>query len=146
MDWQLGALVPFGLLREDNTDPVADVQLVSAAARQLQLGLTVIIDATGHRRDTRDRWRTLVENMGGDFVGVECVCTDDLLLRARVEGRDRGIPGWHGTVEWEHVLRMRGLWEPWTEPHLVVDSATDSPETAVRRVLDYGSSTASSAL
>ncbi|MEO6090759.1 MAG: AAA family ATPase [Umezawaea sp.] len=136
MDWQLGALVPFGLLRADNTGPVADVQLVSAAARQLQLGLTVIIDATGHLRETRDRWRALTENLGGDFVGVECVCTDDLLLRARVEGRDRGIPGWHGTVEWEHVLRVRGLWEPWTEPHLVVDSATDSPETAVRRVLD----------
>ena len=41
---------------------------------------------------------------------------------------------------------MRGPWEPWTEPHLVVDSATDSPETAVRRALAYASSTASSAL
>lgn len=145
-DWQLGALTPFGLLRPDNTTAVADVQLVSAAARQLQLGLPVVVDATGHLRQTRDRWRTLTENLGGDFVGVECVCTDDQLLRARVEGRSRAIPGWHSTVEWEHVLRMRGLWEPWTEPHLVIDSATDSPETAVRRTLAYASSTASSAL
>jgi predicted kinase len=145
-DWQLGALTPFGLLRPDNTTAVADVQLVSAAARQLQLGLPVVVDATGHLRETRDRWRALTGNLGGDFVGVECVCTDDQLLRARVEGRSRAIPGWHSTVEWEHVLRMRGLWEPWTEPHLVVDSATDSPETVVRRALAYASSTASSAL
>ena len=136
MDWHLGALVPFGLLRADNTSAVAEVQLTSAAARQLQLGLTVIIDATGHRRETRDRWRELTENLDGVFVGVECVCTDDRLLRHRVEGRARGIPGWPATVTWDHVSRMRGLWEPWTEPHLLVDSAVDSPEIAVRRVLD----------
>lgn len=136
MDWQLGALVPFGLLRPDNTTAVAEVQLVAAAARQLQLGLSVVIDATGHTREARDRWRTLTESLGGTLVGVECVCTDDQVLRERVEGRSRGIPGWPGTVSWKHVLRMRGLWEPWTEPHLVIDSATDSPETALRRVLD----------
>jgi predicted kinase len=136
MDWQLGALVPFGLLRADNVTAVAEVQVSAAAARQLQLGLSVVVDATGHRRETRDRWRTLTENLGGAFVGVECVCTDDRLLRGRVEGRARGIPGWPATVTWDHVGRMRRLWEPWTEPHLLVDSATDSPEIAVRRVLD----------
>ncbi|MCS7479586.1 AAA family ATPase [Umezawaea endophytica] len=136
MDWQLGALVPFGLLRPDNTTAVAEVQMTAAAAGQLRLGLSVVLDATGHRRETRDRWRALTENLGGVFVGVECVCTDDALLRRRVDDRARGIPGWPATVTWEHVGRMRRLWEPWTEPHLLVDSATDSPEIAVRRVLD----------
>ncbi|WP_433273777.1 AAA family ATPase [Actinosynnema sp. CS-041913] len=35
MDWQLGALVPFGVLRADNTVPLADLNLTASAARQL---------------------------------------------------------------------------------------------------------------
>jgi predicted kinase len=136
MDWLLGALVPFRVLDQDNTHAIAEVQVTASAARQLHLGLSVVVDATGHTREARARLRTLTENLGGRFVGVECVCTDDRVLRERVEGRARGIPGWHDTVEWEHVLRMRERWEPWTEPHLVVDSATTSPEDALRQALD----------
>ncbi|CCH30972.1 hypothetical protein BN6_36770 [Saccharothrix espanaensis DSM 44229] len=135
MDWHLGALVPFGVLREDNAVPLAEVNLTAAAARQLRLGLDVIVDATGHRAQTRSRWRALATKLGGVFVGVECVCSDERVQRTRVEGRARGIPGWHPTVSWEHVQRMRSLWEPWDEPHLVVDSAVDPPAEAVEKVL-----------
>jgi len=31
---------------------------------------------------------------------------------------------------------MRALWEPWSDPHLVFDSAIDAPEMSLRRVLD----------
>ena len=135
-DWLLGALVPFRVLTQDNAQPIADVQLTAAAARQLQLGLSVVLDATGHTREARDRLRALTEHLGGRFVGVECVCTDDRILRERVEGRSRGIPGWHDTVEWDHVLRMRDRWELWTEPHLVLDSATTPPAEALRQALE----------
>jgi hypothetical protein len=37
------------------------------------------------------RWRH--ERLGGEFVGVECVCSDERVHRERVEGRSRGIPG-----------------------------------------------------
>ena len=136
MDWQLGALVPFGALRLDNTTALAELNLTASIARQLQLGLDVIVDATGHRRETRRRWRSVTENLGGVFVGVECVCSDERVQRGRVEGRARGIPGWHPTVSWEHVLRMKERWESWDEPHLVVDSAIESPESALQKVLD----------
>lgn len=92
--------------------------------------------ATGHRASTRDRWRSVTEGLGGVFVGVECVCSDEALHRARVEGRSRGIPGRHPTVSWEHVRRMGSLWESWDEPHLVVDSAVGTPESALREVLE----------
>ncbi|SFW88333.1 AAA family ATPase [Amycolatopsis australiensis] len=135
MDWQLGALTPFGALREDNALPLAELNLTASVARQLQLGLDVIIDATGHRREARIRWREVTESAGGRFVGAECVCSDERAQRVRVEGRARGIPGWPQTVTWEHVVRMRGLWESWDEPHLVLDSATLLPEENVRQVL-----------
>lgn len=31
---------------------------------------------------------------------------------------------------------MRGLWEPWEDEHLVLDSAVETPDSSLRRVLD----------
>lgn len=136
MDWQLGSLVPFGVLRPDNTEALADMALVAAAARQLQLGLGAVIDATGHNHEFRVRLEVLADSLDARFVGVECVCSDEAMHRSRVEGRDRGIPGWPATVTWTHVKRMEELWEDWHQPHLIMDTAVVSPETALRRVLD----------
>ncbi|MEU4806545.1 AAA family ATPase [Actinosynnema sp. NPDC023587] len=137
VDWHLGALVPFGVLREDNAVPLAELTLTAATARQVRLGLDVIVDATAHRAETRARWRSLAAKLGGVFVGVKCVCSDERAQRERVEGRSRGIPGWHPTVSWEHVQRMRALWEPWDEPHLVIDSAVVPQAAAVKEVLAH---------
>jgi predicted kinase len=128
VDWQLGALTPFGLVRPDNAIPLADHVLTAAAARQLQLGLSVVLDTSGHLRAARHRWQQVAERLGGRFVGVECVCSDEAVHRARVTGRSRGIPGWPGTVSWEHVGRMRAKWEPWDEQHLTVDTTAPLDE------------------
>lgn len=136
MDWQLGALAVFGVLRPDNTGPLSELMLTAALAHQLHLGMSTIIDAPGHTAAGRHRWRSLTERLGGRFIGVECVCSDDDTHRRRVADRSRQIPCWPATVSWEHVDRMKALWEPWTEPHPVLDAATDSPEVNLRRVLD----------
>lgn len=136
MDWHLGALVPFGVLRPDNTEPLSELTLIAAAARQLQLGLGAIIDATGHTQEFRARLESLAESLDATFVGVECVCSDETAHQSRIESRDRGIPGWPATVTWAHLKRMAERWEDWPQPHLILDTATVSPETARRRVLE----------
>lgn len=136
MDWQLGALTPFRVLTDENIDPLAEMVMVAPLARQLQLGLDVVLDATGHQAVARQRYRRVAESLGARFVGVECVCSDTTAHRARVAGRDRGIPGWHPTVPWAHVLRMKGLWEPWNEQHLVLDSAKQDAGTMLTRALE----------
>jgi predicted kinase len=135
MDWELGALVPFGVVRPDNMVPMAEQVMVASLARQLQLGLDVVLDATASRAADRERPRLVAEALDAEFVGVECVCSDLDVQRSRVEGRSRGIPGWPATVAWEHVLRMRDRWEPWSTPHLVVDSAVEPADAALARVL-----------
>ena len=136
MDWMLGSLVLARAITDENAVEVVDFQLTAVAARHLQLGIDVIVDVAGHTRVDRARWRELTERLGGVFVGVECVCSDAGLHRSRVEGRSRGIPGWHATVPWQHVERMRGLWEPWEDDHLVLDSAVETPDSSLKRVLD----------
>ncbi|MEY9907530.1 putative kinase [Catenulispora sp. MAP12-49] len=136
MDWRLGALTPFRVLTDENVDPLAETMLIAALARQLQLGLDVVLDATGHEVVSRERCRRVTESLGARFVGVECLCSDPEMHRSRVEGRDRGIPGWRPTVPWEHVVRMQGMWETWPEPHLVMDSAKQDAATTLKLVLD----------
>lgn len=70
------------------------------------------------------------------FVGVECMCSVETAHRSRIESRDRGIPGWPATVTWAHLKHMAERWEDWPQPHLVLDTAVVSPETALRQVLD----------
>lgn len=136
MDWELGALVPFGVLRPDNLEPLSELVVAASMARQLQLGLDVVVDGATLRVDERRRLSELAEALGAVFIGVECRCSDEEVQRARVEDRSRGIPGWSATVTWEHVQRMRDRWEPWPDPHIVIDSAVEAPDAALRRVLD----------
>jgi predicted kinase len=136
IDWQLGALTPFRVLTNENAGPIAEMMLIAAQARQLQLGLDAVLDTFGGAADDRRRYRAVAENLGGRFIGVECTCSDEVLHRARVEGRERGIPGWKPTVSWEHVLRMQARWEPWDEPHPVLDSAKQSPAEMLELTLE----------
>jgi len=84
------------------------------------------------------RWRRITEHSGGRFIGVECVCPDERIHRQRVEARRRDIPGWPATVSWEHVVRMRELWEPWDEPHLVVNTLEPAEASAARIIGELG--------
>jgi predicted kinase len=135
-DWELGALVPLGAVRDDNAEPVSELKLAASMARQLQLGVDVIVDCLLLSAGKRRRMRDLAEALDAAYLGVECDCSDERAHRSRVEGRSRGIPGWPATVTWEHVQRMRARWEPWPEPHLVLDSAVETPGTMLGRVLD----------
>ncbi len=135
MDWDLGTLMPFGVLRPDNTWPLSELMMVSSMARQLQLGTDVIVDGAGLRAEERRRLQAVAQALGAVVIGVECVCSDEQVHRGRLQGRSRGIPGWAATVSWEHVKRMRELWEPWEEPHLVLDSAVQTPAAGLAVVL-----------
>jgi predicted kinase len=126
-DWFLGALTPCGVVRPDNAGPVGNQLMSAVLAGQLRTGHGAVLDPGGFRQAERTRWRAICESLGARFVGVECVCPDETVHRRRVEARSRAIPGWAATVTWEHVGRMRALWEPWDEPHLVLNTLQPPP-------------------
>ncbi len=133
-DWFLGTLTPFGVVREDNAAPLGNQLMTSALARQLRAGQGAVLDGGGFQRAERARWRAVTERLGGRFIGVECVCPDEAVHHRRVESRGRDIPGWPATVSLEHVARMRERWEPWDEPHLVLNTL-QPPEASVARIV-----------
>ena len=66
---------------------------------------------------------------------IVCVCTDQGEHRRRLEGRTRGIPGWH-EVGWDHVERMRSEYPPLSREHLTVD-AMDPVEANLHLIKKY---------
>jgi predicted kinase len=138
-DWLLGALKPHGLLTGlDRPTLLAAYYdlLTTLATRQLMLGQSAVLDCLVSN-EIGTRWRQLADQYQARLLVVECVCSNEAEHRRRLEGRRRGIPGWH-EVGWAHVERMRAEYGRFGEADLVVD-AMDPVEVnlgGVRRLLE----------
>ena len=134
-DWLLGALRPHGLLSGlDRPTLLAAYYdlLTTLATRQLMLGQSAVMDCLVND-EVAGRWKELADQYEARLLLVECVCSDEGEHRRRLEGRSRGIPGWH-EVGWGHVERMRAEYPPLTVPHLTLD-AMDPLDVNLRKVL-----------
>jgi len=100
---------------------VAEDLLTTLAGEQLRRGQSAILDTVARTAASRQTWQALAVEHGATFVLIECVCSDHGLHRRRIEGRDRGIPGWY-ELTWDDVERTRGRWEAWPDDRLVLDA------------------------
>jgi predicted kinase len=136
-DWLMGALKPHGVLRSLDRPAYLAMYyglLETLVRRQLMLRQPAVTDCLLNDA-VIERWREATAEFGARLLVVECVCTDRALHRSRLEGRTRGIPGWH-EVGWDHVERMRAEFPPLTAGRLVVD-AVNPVEDNVRTVLSH---------
>jgi predicted kinase len=136
-DWLMGALKPHGLLNglDRPTFLAMYVDLLGTLlTRQLMLHQSAVTDCLVTDAIAA-RWREIAERHGARFHVVECVCTDLEVHRSRIQGRNRGIPGWH-EVGWDHVERMRTEFPPLTVERLTVD-AMNPVEDNMRLVLRH---------
>lgn len=122
-DWLMGALTPSRILVDVERSASLSVYeglLRSLFTRQVILGQSAIVDCVVDD-ETIERWSGAVTELGGRLVTVECVCTDKQVHRSRVDGRVRGIPGWH-EIDWNHVEFMRRELKPLHSPRLILDA------------------------
>lgn len=122
-DWLLGALTPFGGRHVEAPLAIAEEMLTTLALRQLLAGQSVILDHPTERVATRDRWRSLARRAGAEFRVVVCECSDPEVHRGRVEGRSRGIPGWHDAGDWPDVRQRLARLPSWQGEVLSLDTA-----------------------
>ncbi len=137
-DWLMGALKPAhaALSTLDRSRYLAACYglLGMLVTRQLMLGQSAVVDDLVRDSEVV-QWRETAAGFSASLFLIECVCSDEVIHRARIEGRTRGIPGWH-EVGWDHVERMRAEMPPLTEDRLIVD-AIEPAEDNIRRVLDH---------
>jgi len=115
------ALSRSGIGRDANSGWAAYEILSSLADAQLRVGGSVVLDSVAGHERIRDTWRELGRRHGASVREVECVCSDEPTHRLRIEGRERGIPGWY-ELSWADVVAVRTQYEPWLREHLVLDS------------------------
>lgn len=94
--------------------------LSRVAEQQLRRGVSCVLDLVA-REEPRQEWEALAQRYGARFGVIECLCSDELVHRSRIEGRDRGIPGWY-ELEWARVAAGRERYQPLNEPKLMLDA------------------------
>jgi predicted kinase len=81
----------------------------------------VILDSVASTQTIRSGWRNLAQQYAASLRVVECICSDEVLHRARLAVRQRNIPGWH-ELEWSEVERVKRYYSGWAEEHLTLDA------------------------
>lgn len=113
VDWMMGAMSPFGMNHRTDLMSVGVELLTTLAFRELVAGRSAIIDTPSEDVAGRVRLQSLATAAGATFMAVVCVCSDPALHRQRVEGRQRGIPGWADAGEWSNVTSRLADFPPW---------------------------------
>ena len=129
-DWVMAAMTKFdsiqaALRRMSHLDhrAVGWSILRNLATAQLSAGRSVVLDGVAREVETAEA-RDLAMSEGARVLVVATHCSDLQLHRSRVEGRSRGIPGWH-ELEWDHVSALLARWEPPTNVDLLLDAVDE---------------------
>lgn len=108
--------------------PAGYVVAYALAASNLGIGRPVVADCVNPVRASRQAWREVGSQAFAPVIEIEVICSDEMEHRRRVEGRQPDIAGF-GLPSWQSVQAHE--YEMWTEPRLVIDTATLAPEEAV---------------
>ncbi|MEX0710072.1 MAG: AAA family ATPase [Chloroflexota bacterium] len=128
------AIVRAGIEPSFETGLAAYLVAQTVADLNLGAGLEPVIDAVNSLDHGRNMWRELAAKHAVALRIIECVVSDEQILRTRVASRKRGLA--IGEPTWDDVERRRAEWTVWPEPHLTVDGLAPT-DLNVRRALDY---------
>jgi len=115
--------------------PLSYELLVDVARDNLSLGLSVVLDSPAGYQVFREKIKGLARSARVEFRLIECICTDERLLRQRVESRSQDLPAYR-TRDWANYQHDLAQFERLTERRLVVDTA-ESLSVNLRKVLAY---------
>jgi predicted kinase len=100
---------------------VAAYAIIGAIADQnLELGLTVVVDAVNSVGEAKTFWIELARGRGVPLLAVEAVLSDPDIHRNRLDGRERDLSIPEPT--WEAVTLRRAEWVAWPFAPLVIDA------------------------
>ena len=138
-DWAMSGLRPFPEVQTtlDAMQPPGHGRvgwsILRALGRsQLRRGSSVVLDGVARAPEV-EMLRTVATEERAQFLAIMTECSDPAVHRSRVEGRDRGIPGWY-EFGWSHAEESCKNWDPGMSVDLKVDSA--EPLSAIQRTIN----------
>lgn len=130
------ALWRAGIDPQQPTGLAAYVVAETIAERQLELGLTTVIDAANYVEPARQMWRDLAARQRARLGWIEVLCSVEAVHRARIEARGVDIAGFRA-ISWSDVLRRKTETEPWADERLVLDTAVADDDTLLGRAVAH---------
>ncbi len=115
---------------EDEKEQVYN-EMFLRAKKFLIKGQAVILDANFYLQSLRDRAGDVARQSGKKFFIVECILDEEKVLGRMNERISKGDASDANSIEIYH--RIKKLWEPIPEPHIVIDT---SGEGALEEVLE----------
>ncbi len=100
--------------------------LVPLARDNLTVGTHVIIDSPAGYRAFQEAVEQLVRSLKVNFKLIECITTDEALLRERIERRGAELPD-HRVRDWDAYQQARERLERMSGPRLLIDTAEAMP-------------------
>lgn len=132
-DWAMAALTGFAPVQRSLRElshlehrRVGWEILWNLASAQIRRGSSVVLDGVARAEEIAG-CRDVAAREEASLVVVATSCRDPELHRQRVEGRTRGIPGWH-ELDWDHVEGMLRQWEPPRGADLHLDATEPLPD------------------
>jgi predicted kinase len=98
----------------------------------LRLGQIVIADCVNPVAVTRAAWRSVAASASSPILEIEIICSDAAEHRRRIESRAIDVPGLTRPT-WVSVAAH--TYEPWCEPHMVIDTAKMQPGDAAATII-----------
>ncbi|NJN15052.1 MAG: ATP-binding protein [Oscillochloris sp.] len=115
---------------------LAYVAMFRIARRQLLHGVSVVCDSPLSEAQGYAAARRVASEVGAQLVVIECICSDPILWRQRIEQRAALGEPTHEIASWsdlqQHMHRRSASYNyPIDVPHLIIDStqARDTIET-----------------
>lgn len=121
-----------GVLRED-VGTAGYVVAYGVAEENLRLGRVVVADSVNPLQTTRESWSSVARNANVQLVEVEVVCSDPVEHRRRVESKTPDLDGLP-PLTWASVCHK--TYEPWSTPHVVIDTAGKSIAETEQELID----------
>ncbi len=109
--------------------------LVDLARDNLTLGISVVVDSPAAYRAFREKIKAMARAVKSDLKLIECICTDERLLRDRIEQRGQDLPSYR-THDWQTYQQDRVRFERITDQRLIVDTA-ESEAVNLRKIRAY---------
>lgn len=105
-------------------------EMLRMAVRSAGQGRHVVLDATFYTQSLRTAFRRALEDMGR-IAFIE-VTADEGLIRERLRR-----PRKDSDANFEVYKEIKELWEPLTEPHLVLRSTNENIESLLDQAMEY---------
>lgn len=110
-----------GKLPREKFSPEANdivyAEMAKKAQDQIQIGRSVLMDATFSKKKYRDQMQRLANDLGVGFQVVEVIITDEEIIEERLANRTEEDAS---KADYKVYLKAKSSFDPVTEPHVTI--------------------------